>query len=165
MEKGKSIDKADIVLGIFLDSMTTDRTNQVMINEQVEGSLKKDNKQKEVAGILPLPPQEQHLLPHQRHTQNNQKLKQKQISQKNNDQEGIRPYNDPIPMRYAHMLPIVVNTGAIVPKQIQPARVPYHHKHDPNAICGYHEGYIGNSIESCDPFKAKVQELINQKLL
>lgn len=75
MEEIKSIDRADMVLGLFLDSMTMDCTNQVMIDEQAEDSLKKDNKQKVAASILPLLPQEQGLLPHQRPAQSNQKLK------------------------------------------------------------------------------------------
>ncbi|KAI5423444.1 hypothetical protein KIW84_046412 [Lathyrus oleraceus] len=58
--------------------------------------------------------------------QNDQKLKQEQISQKNNNQEGRRPRYDPIPMSYAHLLPILVNAGEIVPKQIKPAKFTYH---------------------------------------
>lgn len=54
------------------------------------------------------------------------------------------------------MLPIMVNTRAIMPKQIQPARFPYHPKHDPNAIYGYLVGYVGHSIENYNHFKAKV---------
>ena len=68
-------------------------------------------------------------------------------------------------MSYAHLLPILVNARAIVSKQIEPARAPYGRKHDPRAICGYHAGYVGHSIENCYPFKAKVHELINRNLL
>ncbi|KAI5382766.1 hypothetical protein KIW84_070251 [Lathyrus oleraceus] len=127
MEETKSIDNADMVLGIFLDSMTTDCTNQVVIDKQVEDNLKKDNKQK------------------------------KQINKGNNDRKRRRPRNDPIPLSYAYLLPILVNAGAIVPKRIQPAGFPYHPKHDPNATCGYHTGHVGNSIENCNHFKAIVQ--------
>lgn len=132
---------------------------------RVGDNLKKDNKHKVVVGILPLLPQEQCLPPHQRHAQSNQKPKQKQISQKNNDQERRRPRNDPILMSYAHLLPILVNDGAIMPKWIQPAGFPYHPKHDPSATCGYHTGHVRHSIENCNPLKVIVQELINQKLL
>lgn len=52
-----------------------------------------------------------------------------------------------------------------MPKHIQPTRFPYHTKLDPNATCGYHAIHVWNSIENCNPFKAIVQELINQKLL
>lgn len=64
MEETKSIGRADMVLGLFLDSMTIDFSNRVVIDEQVEDNLKKDNKQKVAAGFLPLLPQEQCLLPY-----------------------------------------------------------------------------------------------------
>ena len=70
------------------------------------------------AGILPLPLQEQTFLPRQRLAQRNHKLKQKQINKENNDQERIRPHNDLIPMSYANLLPILINAGEIVPKQV-----------------------------------------------
>ena len=65
MEEIKSIDKTGMVLGLFLDSMTTNFANQVVIDKQAEDILKEDNKQKVIAGIPPLIPQEQCLLPHQ----------------------------------------------------------------------------------------------------
>ncbi|KAI5404005.1 hypothetical protein KIW84_051228 [Lathyrus oleraceus] len=126
MEETKSIDKADMVLGLFLDSMTTDFPNQVEIDEQAEDILNEDNRQKRPA-------------------QSHQKLKQKQISKGNKDQEGIRPLYDPIPVSYAHLLPTLVKAGAIIPKQTEPAKLPYRRKHDPHATCGYHTGYMGHS--------------------
>lgn len=71
MEETKSINRTNMVLGLLLDNMTTDFPNQVVIDKQAEDSLKKDNKQKMAAGILPLLPQEQCLLPHQRPAQRN----------------------------------------------------------------------------------------------
>ncbi|KAI5420343.1 hypothetical protein KIW84_044217 [Lathyrus oleraceus] len=62
-------------------------------------------------------------------------------------------------MRYAHLLPILVNVGAIMPKQTEPARFTYSRKHDP------HARHVGHSIEDCYSFKTKVQELINRNLL
>lgn len=85
MEGSKSIDRDDMALGLFLDSMTIGFPNKVATDEQVEDGLKKDNKLKVVASVLPLPPQEQCLPLHQRPAQSHQNLKQKQISQKNND--------------------------------------------------------------------------------
>ncbi|KAI5389671.1 hypothetical protein KIW84_075099 [Lathyrus oleraceus] len=165
MEEIKSIDRTDMVLGLFLDSMTINLPNQVVIDEQVEDILKEDNKQKVAAGFPPPLPQEKYVLPHQRPAQNHQKLKQKKIRKGNKDQEGRRPCYDPILVNYAHLLPILVNAGAIVPKQIEPMRAPYSHKHDPHATCGYHAGYVGHSTEACHVLKARVQELIDQKLL
>ncbi|KAI5436215.1 hypothetical protein KIW84_022616 [Lathyrus oleraceus] len=128
MENGKSIDKADMVLGLFLDSMTTN-------------------------------------FPNRRPAQSNQKLKQKQISQKNKDQEGRCPHDDPIPMSYTQLLPILVNARAIMPKQIEPAKFPYHREHGLHSTCGYHAGYVGPSTEACHVLKSRIQELIDQKLL
>lgn len=68
-------------------------------------------------------------------------------------------------MSYAHLLPISVNVGAIVPKQIEPAKFPYPHKHDPYATCGYHDGYVGYSTKACHALKTKIQELIDRNLL
>lgn len=125
MEETKSIDKADMVLRLFLDSMTTNFSNQFVMDKQAVDILKKNNKQKVVASLLPLLLQEQCLLPHQMPAQSDQELKQKQISQKNNDQEGRCPRNDPIPMSYTQLLPILINVGEIMPKRIQPAGFPY----------------------------------------
>ncbi|KAI5385165.1 hypothetical protein KIW84_071960 [Lathyrus oleraceus] len=115
--------------------------------------------------ILPLPPQEQSPLPRQRPSQSNKKLKQKQVIKENNDQEMRRPRNDLILMPYVHLLPILINVGEIMPKHIEPARFPNHHKHDPNATFGYHAGYVEHSTEACYVPKNKVQELLDQKLL
>ncbi|KAI5429122.1 hypothetical protein KIW84_033931 [Lathyrus oleraceus] len=165
MEDTKSIDRADMVLGLFLDNMTMNFPNRVVIDDQVEENLKNGNKQKVDADILPFLPQEQCLLPHQRHAQSDQKLKHKKISQENNDQERIRPRYDPILVSYTHLLPILVNIRALMPKQIEPAKFPYHRKHDPHATCGYHAGYVGHSTEAYHVLKTKVQELINRNLL
>ncbi|KAI5420115.1 hypothetical protein KIW84_044053 [Lathyrus oleraceus] len=165
MEETMSIDRGDMVLGLFLDSMTTNGPNQVVVNEQVEDIMKEDNKQKVVAGFPPPLPQEQCVPPHQRPAQSNQKAKQKQISKGSKGQERRHPRYDPIPVSYAHLLPILVNAGAIMPKQTEPAKFPYSYKHDPHATCGYHAGYVGHSTETCHVLKARVQELIDQKLL
>lgn len=50
-------------------------------------------------------------------------------------------------------------------KEINLARFPYHLRHDPNAICGYHAGYIGHSMEACVAFKTKVHEILDHRLL
>ncbi|KAI5381491.1 hypothetical protein KIW84_UN0086 [Lathyrus oleraceus] len=165
MEETKSIDITDMVLRLFMDSMTTNFPNQVVIDEQVEDILKEDNKQKVAVGFPPPLPQEYCVLPHQRPAQNHRKLKQKQISKGNKDQEGRHPRYDPILVSYAHLLPILVKAEAIVPKQIEPAKFPYSHKHDPHATRGYHVGYVGHSTETCHVLKSRVQELIDQKLL
>lgn len=67
-------------------------------------------------------------------------------------------------MSYAHLLPILVKVGAIVPKQTELAKLPYDRKHNPHATCGYHAGYVGNSTKVCHTLKTKVQELIDRNL-
>lgn len=62
-------------------------------------------------------------------------------------------------------MPYLVHVGEVVPKEIKLAIFPYHPKHDPNASCVYHAGYIGHSIHDFYVFKNKVHELLNQKLL
>lgn len=42
---------------------------------------------------------------------------------------------------------------------------PYNHKHNPNVSCAFHARYIGHSTEDCLIFKARVQELIDHKVL
>ncbi|CAK8571617.1 unnamed protein product [Lathyrus sativus] len=68
-------------------------------------------------------------------------------------------------MSYTQLLSNLIHTGAIIPKEIETTKFPYHPRHDPNATCGYHAGYVGHSTESCIIFKNKVQELLDQKLL
>ncbi|KAI5422744.1 hypothetical protein KIW84_045963 [Lathyrus oleraceus] len=109
MKETKSIGRADMVLGISLDNMTTDFSNLAVMGEQAEDILKEDNKQK--------------------------KLKQKQISKGNKDQEGRHPCYDPIPVSYAHLLSILVKARAIVPKHTEPVKLPYGRKHDPHSMC------------------------------
>lgn len=132
---GHNQGKADITLGLFLDSLTTNFPNQVAINEINKDSLKKRSIHKMDAGVLPLPPQEQRLLPHQRPVQSNQKPKQKQISKGSYDQERRHPRTDPIHGPYTHMLPILINVGVIVPKEIEHSRFQYHHKYEPRIAC------------------------------
>ncbi|XP_050920010.1 uncharacterized protein LOC127137604 [Lathyrus oleraceus] len=52
-----------------------------------------------------------------------------------------------------------------VPKEIHVASPSFRPKHDPNASCAYHAGYIGHSTEDCWALKYKVQDLINQEIL
>lgn len=120
MKKAIHHDRANRIarrsLGLFLDSMTINFLKQVVIDEQVKDILKEDNKQKVVASFPPPLPQEQCVPPHQRPAQNHQKLKLKQIIKGNKGQERRRPRYDPIHVSYSHLLPILVNAGAIMPK-------------------------------------------------
>lgn len=57
-----------------------------------------------------------------------------------------------------------MHVEVIVPKEIPPVVFPYNPKHNPNALCAFHVGYIGHSTEDCFVFKNKVQELIDQDI-
>lgn len=52
-----------------------------------------------------------------------------------------------------------------MPKEIPPVTFPYHARHIPNALCAFHARYTWHSMEDCLVFKAKVNELIDQKIL
>lgn len=68
-------------------------------------------------------------------------------------------------MYFTHLLPILIYVGVIVPKDLKPSKFPNYSKHNPNATCGYHAGYIGYSTEACFLFKDKVQDLLDQKFI
>ena len=76
-----------------------------------------------------------------------------------------RPQRDQIHMTYAQLLPYLVQQGLIVPKEIPPATFPYHAKHNPNTPCAYHVRHKGHSTKDCWAFKARVQEIMDQKVL
>lgn len=83
----------------------------------------------------------------------------------NRNSFGNHPQIDKILVLYAEMVPYLIHVGDIVPKEIPAASPPFRLKHDPNASCAYHAGYIGRSTEDCWALKYKVQDLINQEIL
>lgn len=82
---GHTQGKVDMILELFMDSMTTDFSNQVVVGERTDNRLTTGKIQNATASSLPVYPQVQYLLLNQKSTQGNQKQKQKQISQGNND--------------------------------------------------------------------------------
>ncbi|XP_050920203.1 uncharacterized protein LOC127137822 [Lathyrus oleraceus] len=50
-------------------------------------------------------------------------------------------------------------------REIPAATPPFRAKHDPNASCAYHAGFIRHSTEDCWALKYKIQDLINQDIL
>lgn len=120
--------------------MTIDFSDRGSIGERTENKLKMGKIQNVTAGNLPIYP-----LTNQKSTQGNQKQKQKHDNQENNDQVRRHPLCDMIPMSYTHLLPILIHVEAIVPKETGPSRFPYRPRHDPNATCEHHAGYIGHS--------------------
>ncbi|KAL5179605.1 hypothetical protein HKD37_01G000881 [Glycine soja] len=67
----------------------------------------------------------------------------------------------PIPMAYSELWPSLLENHLVVAipgKVLQP---PYPKWYDPGAKCVYHSGIPGHNIDSCIPFKYKVQHLIS----
>ena len=71
---------------------------------------------------------------------------------------------DPIPVTYSQLLPHLVQSSLVVPKFLNPPKV-FPLGYDHNARCGYHDGTVGHSTEDCNAYKAKVQQLMDQKYL
>ncbi|CAL5196509.1 unnamed protein product [Lathyrus oleraceus] len=72
---------------------------------------------------------------------------------------------DPIPMSYSQLLPYLIQSSLVEPKSLRPLSEPYPPGYDPDVQCGYHAGTIGHSIEDCNAFKAKVQQLIDKRYI
>ncbi|KAL5138105.1 hypothetical protein HKD37_10G028361 [Glycine soja] len=67
----------------------------------------------------------------------------------------------PIPMAYSELWSSLLENHLVVAipgKVLQP---PYPKWYDPGAKCAYHSGVPGHNIDSCHPFKYKVQHLIS----
>ena len=63
-------------------------------------------------------------------------------------------------MSYGELLPILVQNYGISIIPARPRRPPYPKRYDVNAICEYHGGVGGHSVENCKALKDKVQSLI-----
>ena len=63
-------------------------------------------------------------------------------------------------MSYGELLPILVQNHEISVIPARPRRPPYPKGYDVNAICEYHRGIGGHSVENCMAFKDKVQSLL-----
>src|ERR1044072_4485934 len=88
---------------------------------------------------------------------------QNQIVPRNNLERRNAPL-DPIPVTYSQLLPYLVQSSLVVPKFLNPPKS-FLPGYDFNARCGYHAGTVGHSTEDCNAYKAKVQQLIDQKYL
>ncbi|XP_050889350.1 uncharacterized protein LOC127094573 [Lathyrus oleraceus] len=85
--------------------------------------------------------------------------------QNNRNNFGNHPQIDKIPIPYVELVPYLIHLGAIVPRELPAASLPFHHNHNPNASCAFHAGYIGHSIEDYWALKKRIQELIDQEIL
>ena len=68
-------------------------------------------------------------------------------------------------MLYSELVPYLIHVRAIISKELLETTPPFRAKHDPNASCAYHAGFIGHSTEDCWALKYKIQDLINQDIL
>ena len=65
-----------------------------------------------------------------------------------------------LPMSYGELLPALIQNYEIFAILARPKRPLYPKRYDVNAICEYHGGVGGHSVENCMAFKDKVQSLI-----
>ena len=61
-----------------------------------------------------------------------------------------------LPMSYGELLPVLIQNYGISVILAMPRRLPYPKGYDVNAICEYHGGVGGHSVENCTTFKDKV---------
>jgi len=67
----------------------------------------------------------------------------------------------PVPMAYSDLWPSLLENHMVVAIPGRVFQPPYPKWYDPSAKCVYHSGAPGHNIDSCIPFKYKVQHLIN----
>ncbi|XP_058755289.1 uncharacterized protein LOC131628466 [Vicia villosa] len=72
---------------------------------------------------------------------------------------------DAIPMTHDELLSELLKLSLVETKQLDPVSFPYPEGFDPDVSCGYHAGAPGHSTEDCQPFKHKVQDLIDAKAI
>ena len=66
-----------------------------------------------------------------------------------------------IPMSYVNLLPSLLSSQMIVVSPRKIYQPPFPRWYNPNAICAYHGGVPGHSVEQCIALKHKVQSLID----
>ncbi|KAL5124508.1 hypothetical protein HKD37_02G004891 [Glycine soja] len=71
------------------------------------------------------------------------------------------PNTTPIPMAYSELWPSLLENHLVVAIPGKVFQPPYPKWYNSNAKCAYHSGAPGHNIDSCLPFKYKVQHLIN----
>ncbi|KAL5162374.1 hypothetical protein HKD37_07G019504 [Glycine soja] len=80
----------------------------------------------------------------------------------NNAQSPLPKDNfSPIPMAYSELWPSLLENHLVVAIPGRVLQPPYPKWYDPGAKCAYHSGAPGHNIDSCHPFKYKVQHLIS----
>lgn len=70
-----------------------------------------------------------------------------------------------IPMSYSQLFSSLILKGLIATRSLPLVPESYPRGYDPIALCEFHEIAPGHSLEGCYSLKAKVQDLINSKIL
>ncbi|KAH1225782.1 hypothetical protein GmHk_11G032608 [Glycine max] len=78
-----------------------------------------------------------------------------------NPRRSPRDQFSPIPMAYSELWPLLLENHLVVAIPGKVFQSPYPKWYNSNATCAYHSGAPGHNIDSCLPFKYKVQHLIN----
>jgi len=91
---------------------------------------------------------------------------QNQAPQQLNSQDQVRKASqcDPIPMKYADFLPVLLKKNLV--QILAPPRVPNPLPpwYRPEQNCVFHQGAPGHDTEQCYPLKEKVQKLIENNI-
>ncbi|XP_050889620.1 uncharacterized protein LOC127094899 [Lathyrus oleraceus] len=175
-----------ILQGLYYEKMvgssSSNFTDMVTIGERIENGLKIGkiasidsqtvakksqgfSRKKEAEANVQLVYQPQYQQPPQTPALQNQQNNRNQNQGQHRRFDKKRPRHDQILVSYTQLLPYLVQQGPIMPKEIPPAMPPYNNKHNPNVSYAFHVGYIRHSTEDCLVLKARVQELIDQKVL
>src|SRR4051812_44878580 len=72
---------------------------------------------------------------------------------------------DEVPMFYSDFFSHLLKISLVEPKQLDPILFPYPLVFDPNVSCDYHAGELGHSTKKCQPFRDKVQYLIDSNTI
>ncbi|KAL5184559.1 hypothetical protein HKD37_17G048253 [Glycine soja] len=78
-----------------------------------------------------------------------------------NPRRSPRDQFSPIPMAYSKLWPSLLENHLVVAIPGKVFQSPYPKWYNSNATCAYHSGAPGHNIDSCLPFKYKVQHLVN----
>lgn len=68
-------------------------------------------------------------------------------------------------MPYGHLLDYLLRDSLVQLREAKAPPIPLPPRYDMNASCEYHSGMLGHSIENCNVFKHKVQDLIDSKAI
>ncbi|XP_040931950.1 uncharacterized protein [Gossypium hirsutum] len=84
------------------------------------------------------------------------RIRQESGTRKNSERMQFTP----IPVTYRELYQSLYDAHVISPFHLKPLQPPYPKWYDANAICKYHAGIPGYSIENCTGFKKAVERLI-----